>query len=227
MVKKILIVDDEKNIRTSLALYLENLGYSADTASSGNEALELLGKNTGLAYELILLDIKMHGLTGLQVLTEMRSTGIKTDVIMMTAYGTIENAVESMKLGALDFLSKPFTLESLKSVIDNAIKRKELKASEVKTFQEYLEFGKKCILEKNFDKAKDYLKKAIAENLEAPEPQNLIGVLYEYENDLLTAGKHYRAALEMDPTYKPALENLERVTSFRYSRDGLRFGDEN
>jgi DNA-binding NtrC family response regulator len=226
MVKKILIVDDEKNIRTSLTLYLESLGYDTDTASSGNEALGFLKKNTSEEYELVLLDIKMHGLTGLQVLTEMRGTGIKTDVIMMTAYGTIENAVESMKLGALDFLNKPFTLESLKSVIDNAIKRKDLKASEIKTFQEYLEFGKKCILEKNFDKAKEYLKKAIAENLEAPEPQNLIGVLYEYENDLLTAGKHYRAALEMDPTYKPALENLERVTNFRYSKDGLRFGDE-
>jgi DNA-binding NtrC family response regulator len=226
MAGKILIVDDEKNIRTSLTLYLENLGYGTDSTASGNEALKLLKNNTGEEYELVLLDIKMQGLTGLQVLAEIRNMGIKTDVIMMTAYGTIENAVESMKLGALDFLNKPFTLESLKSVIDNAIKRKDLKASEIKTFQEYLEFGKKCIVEKNFDKAKEYLKKAIAENLEAPEPQNLIGVLYEYGDDILTAGKHYRAALELDPTYKPALENLDRVTRFRYSKDGLKFGDE-
>lgn len=226
MAKKILIVDDEKNIRTSLSLYLKNLGYDADTASSGNEALGLLKKNTCESYELILLDINMPGLTGLQVLAQMRTMGIKIDVIMMTAHGTIENAVESMKLGALDFLIKPFTRESLKSFIDNALKRKDLKVSDVITFQEYLKFGKKCILEKNFDKAKEYLKKAIAENLEAPEPQNLIGVLYEYGDDLLTAGKHYRAALELDPTYKPALENLERITRFRYSRDGIRFGDE-
>jgi DNA-binding NtrC family response regulator len=226
MAGRILIVDDEKNIRKSLTLYLENLGYGINTASDGNKALELLKNNISEEYELVLLDIKMQDLTGLQVLAEMRNMGIKTDVIMITAYGTIENAVESMKLGALDFLNKPFTLESLKSVIDSAVKRRELKASEVKTFQEYLEFGKKCILEKNFDKAKEYLKKAIAENLEAPEPQNLIGVLYEYGDDILTAGKHYRVALELDPTYKPALENLERVTRFRYSKDGLRFGDE-
>ena len=226
MAKKILIVDDEKNIRTSLTYYLNKFEYAVDTASSGNEALGLLKKNSGKAYELILLDLRMPGLTGLQVLAKMRDMGIKTDVIMMTAHGTIENAVQSMKLGALDFLLKPVTLESIKSVIDNALKRKDLKTSDVKTFQEYLEFGKKCILEKNFDSAKEYLKKAIAENLEAPEPQNLIGILYEYEDDLLTAEKHYRAALELDPTYKPALENLNRVASFRYSREGIRFGDD-
>ena len=168
----------------------------------------------------------MPGLTSLQVLAKMRDMGIKTNVMMMTAYGTIENAVQSMKLEALDFLIKPVTLESIKSVIDNTLKRKDLKASDVKTFQEYLKFGKKCILEKNYDSAKEYLKKAIAENLEAPEPQNLLGVLYEYEDNLLTAEKHYRAALELDPTYKPALENLNRVASFRYSREGIRFGDE-
>lgn len=226
MAKKILIVDDEKNIRTSVTYYLNKFEYDVDTASSGNEALGMLKKNAGEAYELILLDLRMPGLTGLQVLAKMRDMGTKTDVIMMTAYGTIENAVESMKLGAIDFLLKPVTLESIKSVIDNALKRKDLKASDIKTFQEYLEFGKKCILEKNFDKAKEYLKKAIAENLEAPEPQNLIGILYEYEDDLLTAEKHYRAALALDPTYKPALENLNRVSSFRYSREGVRFGDE-
>jgi len=226
MAKKILIVDEDTNIRASLTYYLNKFEYAVDTASNGNEALELLKKHSGEVYEFILLDLRMPGLTGLQVLAKMRDMDIKTDVIMMSAYGTIENAVESMKLGAIDFLIKPATLESLKSIIDNVIKRKALIAAEIKTFQEYLEFGKKCILEKNYDSAKEYLKKAISENLEAPEPQNLLGVLYEYENDRLTAEKHYRTALELDPTYKPALENLDRITSFRYSKDSIRFGDE-
>ena len=226
MAKKILIVDEDTNIRASLTYYLNKFEYAVDTASNGNEALELLKKHSGEVYEFILLDLRMPGLTGLQVLAKMRDMDIKTDVIMMSAYGTIENAVESMKLGAIDFLIKPATLESLKSIIDNVIKRKALIAAEIKTFQEYLEFGKKCILEKNYDSAKEYLKKAISENLEAPEPQNLLGVLYEYENDRLTAEKHYRTALDLDPTYKPALENLDRITSFRYSKDSIRFGDE-
>jgi DNA-binding response OmpR family regulator len=223
MTNKILIVDDEKNIRTTLSAYLNSLGFKIDTASNGEEALFKLKEKD---YELVLLDIKMHGLTGLQLLSEMRKLNMKNNVIMMTAYGTIENAVESMKLGAIDFISKPFTLENLKFVIDGALKRQELEESSINTFSEYLEYGKKCIIEKKFDKAKEYLKKAITENMESPEPQNLLGILFEYEGELLTAGKHYRVALELDPTYKPAQENLERVTSYKYSREGIKFGEE-
>lgn len=222
MDKIILVVDDEKNIRTTLSTFLSSLNFKVDTASNGEDALIKLKEKD---YSLVLLDIKMHGLTGMQVLKEMRYSGIKTNTIMMTAYGTIENAVESMKLGAVDFISKPFTLEALKSVLTDVLDRQELKESEVKSFKDYLEYSKKCIFEKKYEKAKEYLKKAISEDLEAPEPQNLLGVLAEFKSDLLAAGRHYRAALELDPTYKPAIENLERVTSFKYSKEGIQFDD--
>ena len=222
MDKIILVVDDEKNIRTTLSTFLSSLNFKVDTATNGEEALIKLKEKD---YNLVLLDIKMHGLTGMQVLKEMSNSGIKTNTIMMTAYGTIENAVESMKLGAVDFISKPFTLEALKLVLTDVLDRQKLKESEVKSFKDYLEYSKKCIFEKNYEKAKEYLKKAISEDLEAPEPQNLLGVLAEFEGDLLAAGRHYRAALELDPTYKPALENLERVTSFKYSKEGIQFDD--
>jgi len=222
MDKIILVVDDEKNIRTTLSTFLSSLNFKVDTASNGEEALIKLKEKD---YNLVLLDIKMHGLTGMQVLKEMSNSGIKTNTIMMTAYGTIENAVESMKLGAVDFISKPFTLEALKLVLTDVLDRQKLKESEVKSFKDYLEYSKKCIFEKNYEKAKEYLKKAISEDLEAPEPQNLLGVLAEFEGDLLAAGRHYRAALELDPTYKPALENLERVTRFKYSKEGIQFDD--
>jgi len=222
MDKIILVVDDEKNIRTTLSTFLSSLNFKVDMASNGEEALIKLKEKD---YNLVLLDIKMHGLTGMQVLQEMRNSGVKTNTIMMTAYGTIENAVESMKLGAVDFVSKPFTLEALKLVLTDVLDRQKLKESEVKSFKDYLEYSKKCIFEKNYEKAKEYLKKAISEDLEAPEPQNLLGVLAEFEGDLLAAGRHYRAALELDPTYKPALENLERVTRFKYSKEGIQFDD--
>ena len=222
MDKIILVVDDEKNIRTTLSTFLSSLNFKVDTVSNGEEALIKLKEKD---YNLVLLDIKMHGLTGMQVLQEMRNSGVKTNTIMMTAYGTIENAVESMKLGAVDFISKPFTLEALKLVLTDVLDRQKLKESEVKSFKDYLEYSKKCIFEKNYEKAKEYLKKAISEDLEAPEPQNLLGVLAEFEGDLLAAGRHYRAALELDPTYKPALENLERVTRFKYSKEGIQFDD--
>ncbi|MHB1253456.1 MAG: response regulator [Candidatus Humimicrobiaceae bacterium] len=223
MNKRILIVDDEKNIRTTISAYLLSLGYELEIAVNGQEALDKL---KDFRYDLILLDIKMHIMNGIQVLQEMRRLEDKTNVIMMTAYGTIENAVESMKLGAIDFISKPFTLENLKTVIDAVFSREKLSESNVTGFKELIEFAKKCINEKKFDKAIEYLKKAMVEKLESPEPQNLLGVLYELRGDLSKAGKHYRAALELDPTYRPSQDNLERVTSFKYMSDGIKFDSE-
>ncbi len=123
MDKIILVVDDEKNIRTTLSTFLSSLNFKVDMASNGEEALIKLKEKD---YNLVLLDIKMHGLTGMQVLQEMRNSGVKTNTIMMTAYGTIENAVESMKLGAVDFISKPFTLEALKLVLTDVLDRQKL-----------------------------------------------------------------------------------------------------
>jgi len=222
MKKRILIVDDEKNIRTTISAYLLSLGYELELAVNGQEALDKLKDSN---YDLILLDIKMHIMNGIQVLQEMRRLENKTNVIMMTAYGTIENAVESMKLGAVDFISKPFTLEDLKTVIDSVFSREKLSESNVAGFKELIEFAKKCINEKEFDKAIEFLKKAMVEKLESPEPQNLLGVLYELKGDLSKAGKHYRAALELDPTYRPSQDNLERVTTFKYMSDGIKFDE--
>jgi DNA-binding NtrC family response regulator len=95
MSNKILVVDDEKNIRTTLSTYLESSGFDVVLASDGEEAINKIKEDDFL---LILLDIKMRGLSGLQVLEEIRKLGFKNNVVMMTAYGTIENAVESMKL---------------------------------------------------------------------------------------------------------------------------------
>ncbi len=222
MDNKILVVDDEKNIRTTLSTYLESSGFEVELASNGAEALKKIEKDD---YLLILLDIKMQGLSGMQVLEKMRRMGFKNNVVMMTAYGTIENAVESMKLGALDFLSKPFTLEDLKTVVDNVINRQKLDADLLMGFEQLIEYSKKCIIEKEFQKAKEYLKRAVAENVGAPEPHNLLGILSEYEGDLSNARKHYRAALDLDPTYKPADENLERTTRLKYTKDVIYFDD--
>jgi len=223
MNKRILIVDDEKNIRTTLSAYLLSLGYEQEIAVNGQEALDKLKDSK---YDLILLDIKMPVMNGIQILKEMRRLEDKTNVIMITAYGTIENAVESMKLGAVDFISKPFTLENLKTMIDAVFSREELSESNIAGFKELIEFAKKCINEKKYDKAIEYLKKAMVEKLESPEPQNLLGVLYELKGDLSKAGKHYRAALELDPTYRPSQDNLERVTAFKYMSNGIKFDSE-
>ena len=106
----ILVVDDELVVRDSLKEWLEEEGFSADMAASGPEALDQLKTQT---YQLMLLDIKMPGMDGVEVLQNAKESFPDLNVIMMTAYATVETAVEAMKIGALDYLVKPFDLETL------------------------------------------------------------------------------------------------------------------
>ncbi len=102
---RILVVDDELIVRDSLKEWLEEEGFAVDMAGSGAEALDQLAKQ---AYQLMLLDIKMPGMDGVEVLQKAREQFADINVIMMTAYATVETAVEAMKIGALDYLVKPF-----------------------------------------------------------------------------------------------------------------------
>jgi heterodisulfide reductase subunit A len=108
---RVLVVDDELIVRSSLEAWLsKEAGFSADTAGSGGEALELLGTNS---YQVMFLDIKMPGMDGMEVLAKAKEISPDTAVVMMTAYATVETAVEAMKTGALDYLIKPFDAESV------------------------------------------------------------------------------------------------------------------
>lgn len=102
---KILIVDDELIVRDSLKEWLEEEGFSVDMAESGAEALQKLDAET---YHLMLTDIKMPGMDGVEVLQVAKEKAPDLTVVMMTAYATVETAVEAMKIGALDYLIKPF-----------------------------------------------------------------------------------------------------------------------
>lgn len=105
MTKKVLIIDDEKNMRESLAEYLALDGYAAECASDGEAGLGFLSREV---FQAVLLDLRMPGMDGLAVLAKVRDLGAPTPVIMMSAHGDIADAVEAMKLGAADYLVKPF-----------------------------------------------------------------------------------------------------------------------
>ena len=107
---RILVVDDELVVRDSLKEWLVEEGFSVDMAASGTEALEKLA---GQTYHLMLLDIKMPGMDGVEVLQTAKENTPDLKVIMMTAYATVETAVEAMKIGALDYLIKPFDPETM------------------------------------------------------------------------------------------------------------------
>ncbi len=129
---RILIVDDEDLIRWSLQQKLTNWGYRALEASDGNTAIELAETESP---DLILLDIQLPDKNGLEVLRAVRETNPRVVVIIMTAYGVLEDAVEALRLGAYDFVSKPLNFEELKATIQNALEAVKLR-QEIKHFRE-------------------------------------------------------------------------------------------
>jgi len=112
---KILIVDDELIVRESLGGWLERDGHTVDKAASGEESLEKFEKTH---YDIILLDIKMEGMSGLDVLKKVRELDPDVSVVMITAYGSIPSAIEAMKSGAYEYLLKPFDPDELMVLIE-------------------------------------------------------------------------------------------------------------
>ena len=127
---RILVVDDELIVRDSLKEWLVEEKFSVDMAASGQEALDLLAENP---YRLMLLDIKMPGMDGVEVLKRAKDAQPDLTVVMMTAYATVETAVEAMKIGALDYLIKPFDPEALIPKIVNIYN--EIEVSEGKEIE--------------------------------------------------------------------------------------------
>jgi len=103
---RILLVDDQRSLRRSLALMLQNAGYDTADAASGKEALELLA---GGPFDLVITDLRMEGMSGIGLLQEIKRSKPGLPVILITAYGSIETAVDAMRLGAFDYLTKPFS----------------------------------------------------------------------------------------------------------------------
>jgi two-component system, NtrC family, response regulator PilR len=119
----ILVVDDEKSLRDFLTIMLEEEGYKVYTAHSADSAVKLIKENT---FDLILTDIRMGKSSGINVLECAQKILPDTPVVMMTAYASAETAVDAMKKGAYDYISKPFKIEDVQLIVKNAIEKKNL-----------------------------------------------------------------------------------------------------
>jgi DNA-binding NtrC family response regulator len=128
----ILIVDDEENIRLTIAQSLDPLGYQVATADNGKDALLQLQSQE---YDLILLDLKMPGINGLEVLQRAIQIYPEIKIIIISAHGTIEYAVEAMKLGAVDFLQKPFTPQKLRDLVLHVLEIESSKINESSSYK--------------------------------------------------------------------------------------------
>jgi diguanylate cyclase (GGDEF)-like protein len=119
----ILVIDDEENIRELLRELLEDENFSVSTASSGEEGIEIAKER---AFDVVITDLKMPGMSGIEVIRKFKEKNSNTTVIVITGYPTIESAVEAMKEGAYDYILKPFNLDHIKLVVRKAMERQNL-----------------------------------------------------------------------------------------------------
>jgi two-component system, OmpR family, alkaline phosphatase synthesis response regulator PhoP len=207
----ILVVDDEKNIRLTMSQALEPLGIPVQTAVNGEEAIQKLHDNP---FRLVFLDLKMPGMDGMEVLRKVKDSWPNTRVIIITAHGSIASAVEAMQLGAVDFIQKPFSPGEIRVLATQVLEREALDERTAVDYGSLIELAKRYITDCDFAKARETARKAIAADPGQPEAYNLLGALLEIRSDWVEAQKFYRAALDIDPTYKPAAANLDRTVSY-------------
>ena len=116
----ILVVDDDEALRRLCARVLSTQGYEVHTAGDGEEAVRMVEEH---AYRVVLLDLKMPGMDGIECLKRLKSAGCRADVVMITGYGNVSTAVEAMKVGARDFIEKPFKPQDLQAMLEDILQR--------------------------------------------------------------------------------------------------------
>ena len=131
MTKRILFIEDDPAGRELGIFNLRKAGYHADEAKDGTDGLKLFSASS---YDLVVTDLKMPGVSGMDVLREIKKLNAQVPVIVVTAYGNVERAIEAMKLGATDFIGKPFNRDHLLLAVEKALENSALK-QEVKTLR--------------------------------------------------------------------------------------------
>lgn len=120
---EILLIDDEKAVRTTLSMFLRKAGYTLDESSNGNDAIDKINHKY---YDIVITDLKMKPIDGMEVLKKTKEINPMTEVMVMTAFGTVESGVEAMKLGAYDYILKPFNKDEFLILVSKALERKKL-----------------------------------------------------------------------------------------------------
>ena len=203
---RILVVDDERNIRNNLTIVLESAGYNVDASGDGEDALT---KCKERHYDIALVDIQMPKMGGLELLRYLRTLRPNLPVVILTAYGTVGRAVEAMKLGAVDFLEKPFDPKVLLSLCEEIIQRQKMSKSV--SVDDLLHLAELARERKAYVEARVYLKTAMIREVGRPEPYYWLGYIAELEGDKRRAMQYYSLALDASQTFEPAQDALKRL----------------
>jgi DNA-binding response OmpR family regulator len=208
---RILVVEDEPNVRLVFRTALESNDYAISTAPDGETALMWLEHEH---FDLVLLDLQMPGMGGMEALGRLRDQGNDLPVVIISAHDQAPNVVQAMRFGAIDFLPKPLTPEALRRVVADVLARGEEGQNTAegvggeKKPRSMLSSAKRALGHRLFHRAGVLLREAIKENPSSAEPCYLLGVLNEVENQPRAASKAYRDALRVDPDYEPARLHL-------------------
>lgn len=217
-----LIVDDDAAIRSSISQLLSLDGEDVRCYSSGEEFIR---SSTEFEHPLILVDLHLPGMQGLELLAWIQLHRPDAHAVIMTAYGDVNTAAEAMRLGALDFILKPFTVQEFRIAlrfVHDHIENISLQRSDT---AELLRNAKKSMHNGDFGNAEHLLRMVLARIPDSAIPFNLLGAIREMQGRYSDAFTFYRAASVIDPTYRPAKHNLDRLTTFPH-RGGIILSDQ-
>jgi DNA-binding response OmpR family regulator len=219
--RHILIVEDEPNVRLVFRAALASADYAVSTAADGETALRWLKR---APTDLILLDLQMPGLGGMETLRRLRESGDDTPVVVVSAHDSVPNVVQSVRLGAVDFLPKPTTPEALRRVVGDVLARNDPAPGPSRPAAhpeapadpaaDALGRAKQALNRRAFGEAEETLRQAAARG-PCAEAHYLLGVLHEMRDDRNSAYNAYRAALHADPGYEPARLHLMKYFADR------------
>lgn len=170
---------------------------------------------------------------GLDLLEKIRQRGIGTPVVIITAYGDVPHAVKAMKLGAIDFLQKPLTPETLRQIVWDILARhagpEPSRPTNKSSFEVHLEAAKRFINLRDFPHAREHIAKALEIRNDSPDVFNLGGVLFEMQEDYDRAKRYYGQAIRLDRNHEAAQQNMRRIYElfhFGSSKEPFHMGDE-
>ena len=196
----LLLVDDHETIRFTFRLALESDGYDVDTAGTISEARAKIEQR---CYDVLILDLCLGRESGLGLLAELRAQGVDTPVLIMTAHGTTEDAVASMKLGAVDFLIKPLQPVQFRAVVAEVLRRRlpsEDHAHATTTREEHsrqISEARHALNCRDANSARLHLARALKLNSHSADAHYLFGTMLELHQDPDKARRYYHRALQL------------------------------
>jgi len=203
------VVDDEENVRLTFRQAFEDMGLAVDTAKNGREALEKVADRD---YDLMILDHRMPGPDGLEVLQRLRQTAPNVPVAIVTAHGTVERAVRAVRLGAVDVLLKPIRTDALNTLVEKVL-RQPPTSPDTEAYEEWIQLGTWHLRYGRTGAARHCLEEAVDHNPERSDAHTLLGILEAGENHLEKARGHFETAVELDPDATTAQLFLEHLNS--------------